>query len=236
MRVVIVGGGIAGLATAFALAGARGGPTADAPADGAGPEVMLLEAASRAGGKLQTEHAAGYLIEGGPDAFLVAKPEAITLCRTLGLGDQLIPIQPQHRAVYIWSGGRLHRLPEGWRLIGPTRWGPFLRSSLLSWPGKLRMAMDLIIPRRRSDDDESIGSFIHRRLGREAVAKLGAPLLGGIYGAGLDHLSLEATFPQFAGWSGSTGALSGGSWPAPGGPTTKRRMQPAQPELLPRRS
>jgi oxygen-dependent protoporphyrinogen oxidase len=191
LRVAVVGGGISGLAVAHALL--RRARAADRPLD-----LRLYEAAQRLGGKISTERRDGWVTEGGPDSFLLAKPAALALCRELGLGDRLIPTNAAARTVYVYSGGRLKPLPGGVRLTAPTAWGPFLRSDLISWPGKLRMAMDLILPAAKVSGDESIGAFVRRRLGREALDKLAEPMMAGIYMGDPDRLSLRGTFPQLA--------------------------------------
>jgi oxygen-dependent protoporphyrinogen oxidase len=183
MKVVIVGGGIAGLTVAYEL-----------KKRGVGP-VTLLEARPRLGGTIHTVRENGFLVEGGPDSFIAQKPAAADLCRELGLGDQLIGTSS--RRVYVYSRGTLHELPEGMFLTVPTKVWPFLKSGLVSFPGKLRMGMDMVLPRGAPVDDESLGSFVRRRLGREALEKIAEPLMGGIYLADADELSLKSTFPRF---------------------------------------
>jgi len=182
MRVVIVGGGIAGLTVAYRLRGRA--------------HVTLLEERDRLGGVIRTEHDGGFLIEGGPDSFLTTKPWAAELARELGLGDRIIT--PQAREVYVVSRGKLERLPDGVFLTVPTRMGPWMKTKLLSTWGKLRAGMDLVLPRGAEADDESIGSFVRRRLGREVAEKLADPIMAGIYMADADRISLRATFPRFA--------------------------------------
>lgn len=181
-RVVVVGGGIAGLACAYEL-------------NKAGRAVTVVEK-DRVGGVIRTERHGDLLIEGGPDSFIVQKPAAKELCEELGLGGELIPTRS--RKVHVWSEGRLHELPEGLFLTVPTKVLPFLKSDLISTWGKLRMGMDLFLPRGPEVEDESIGSFIRRRLGQEALEKLAEPIMGGIYVASADELSLRSTFPRFA--------------------------------------
>jgi oxygen-dependent protoporphyrinogen oxidase len=183
-EVVIVGGGIAGLATAYEL-------------HRRGVSFTLLDRSGRAGGVILSEQIDGYTIDGGPDALLVQKPDGIALCRELGLGDRLVPTK-RPRLAFIQRGGRLHPLPASSVLGIPRRIGPFLTTRLFSWPGKLRMGMELFVPRRRDDADESIGDFIERRFGTEAATYLAEPLLAGIHAGDVDRLSLGALFPKFA--------------------------------------
>jgi protoporphyrinogen/coproporphyrinogen III oxidase len=204
--VAIVGGGIAGLAAAHTLA-RRGVP------------FVLVERGPRFGGVISTERRDGFLLEGGPDAILAQKPEGIALCRELGLGDRLVPTNPQERQVFVLHRRRLHPLPEGMMLAVPTRIVPFLRSRLFSWPGKIRMGLDLVIPGRSESGDESIAAFLRRRFGQEAVDRLGEPLLAGIHAGDPERLSIRATFPRFAEMEARHGSLVRGMWathePAP---------------------
>jgi oxygen-dependent protoporphyrinogen oxidase len=196
-RVVIVGGGITGLAVAHRLLASAGLGGAEAVSGGASPyEVTLLEARPQLGGNVRTERLGGFVIDGGPDAWVVTKPHASALCRELGLGDRLIETTERHRRVYVRRGGALHALPEGLVLTVPTRVIPFARTPLLSWPAKARMSLDLLIPRRPGGEDESIAHFVRRRLGREALERLAEPLLGGIYAGDVGALSVRSTFPQ----------------------------------------
>ena len=190
MKLVVVGGGIAGLAAAqraTELARERGRTL----------ELRVLEARDRLGGTIDTERVDGFTIESGPDSFLSEKPWALALCRRLGVEDQLLRTDDRHRKVYVWRAGRLHPLPDGFQLLAPTRFRPFLATSLFSWAGKLRMAMDLVLPRGGSGDDESLGAFVRRRLGTEALERVAQPLVAGIYTADPDELSLAATMPRF---------------------------------------
>lgn len=189
-RVVVVGGGIAGLAAAHRLL--------ELSRERARPlELTLLEARDRLGGTITTEHVHGFLIEGGPDSFISEKPWALALSERLGLGPRLVGTDNRFRRTYVVRAGRLLPLPDGFQLLAPARLWPFLRSPLFSWPGKLRMAMDLVIPRRIGSDDESLGSFVRRRLGREALERVAQPFVAGIYTADPDSLSLAATMPRF---------------------------------------
>jgi oxygen-dependent protoporphyrinogen oxidase len=197
--VAIVGGGISGLAAALGLARA-------------GVPFTLLEASPRWGGRILSERSDGFLIEGGPDSLLAQKPAALALCRELGLGDRLLPACDP-RTVFVVKRGRLHALPPGMAAGVPTDVGAFLSSRLFSWPGKLRMGMERIVPRRRDDGDESIADFFRRRLGAEALAFVGDPLLAGIHAGDPERLSLRATMPRLAELERTAGSLSRGLAP-----------------------
>lgn len=222
-RVVIVGGGITGLAAAYRLLEAR------QDASGAPIAVTLLEARPRLGGNIRTERREGFLIDGGPDSFVVTKPQAAALCKEVGLGDRLIPTTPKNRKVYVLHRGALERLPEGLLLGVPTRILPMVQTSLLSWPTKARMALDLVIPRRASGGDESVGHFIRRRLGGAAVAQLAEPLLGGIYMGNVETLSMQSTFPQLLELEHKHGSLIRGAIAQ----MAARAVAPGQPPASP---
>jgi oxygen-dependent protoporphyrinogen oxidase len=200
-RVVVIGGGLTGLTAAHGLA-ARGAGRLD---------VRLLEARDRVGGAIWTEHRDGFTLEGGADSFITNKPWGVDLCRELGLGDRLIGTDAQHRRSFVVRHGRLVPVPEGFVLMAPNRLLPVLFSPILSLRGKLRLLMDLVVPRRSDDADESLGSFVRRRLGREALERLVQPLVGGIYTADPAELSLKATLPQFAAMEREHGGLIRGA-------------------------
>jgi oxygen-dependent protoporphyrinogen oxidase len=189
-HLVIVGGGIAGLATAHRLVELS--REREAPL-----RFTLLEASSRLGGVINTERRDDFLLELGPDSFISEKPWALALCRRIGLEPELIGTRDEHRATFVVHDGKLEPLPDGFMLLAPTKFAPLLRSRIFSWPGKLRMALDLILPRGGQQEDESLGSFVRRRLGREALERVAQPLIGGIYTADPDRLSLAATMPRF---------------------------------------
>jgi oxygen-dependent protoporphyrinogen oxidase len=201
-QVAIIGGGISGLSAAHALHKRQ-------------VPYLLLEAGPSLGGVIRTETRDGFLLEGGPDSMLAQKPEGIALCRELGLGDRLVPTNPDLRAVYILHRQRLHAMPEGMMLAIPTKILPFARSALFSWPGKLRMGLDLVIPGGNGRGDESIASFLRRRFGQEAVERLGEPLLAGIHAGDPERLSILATFPRFRDLEARHGSLVRGMWAAP---------------------
>ncbi|MFQ5897752.1 MAG: protoporphyrinogen oxidase [Candidatus Methylomirabilia bacterium] len=189
-RVVVVGGGIAGLASAHRLVELS-------RERGSALELALLEARERLGGTIATERSEGFLIEAGPDSFLSEKPWALALCQRLGITDRLVGTDDRFRKTFVVHGGRLHPLPDGFQLLAPTRLMPLVVSPLFSCFGKLRMGLDLILPRGGSGDDESLGSFVRRRLGCEALERVAQPLVAGIYAGDPDQLSLAATMPRF---------------------------------------
>lgn len=181
MSVLVVGGGITGLAAARSLA-----------LDGV--PVVLAEAGPRLGGKVSTEHVDGFTIEHGPDSFLATRPAGTALVRALGLGDELVGTAGVRR-VYIRHRGRLVPMPEGLGLVLPTRALPFAKTRLFSWPEKLRMAKDLLAPRSMPANDIAVGVYLRRRLGDPLVERLAGPLVGGVYGTPIDELSLDAVVP-----------------------------------------
>ena len=189
-HVAIVGGGIAGLAAAFSL-------YEQAASAGLPLTCTLIEAGRDWGGKILTHHVGDLTIEAGPDSFLSQKPWGLELCNKLGLSGRLINTNEHQKKTFIYSRGRLRELPEGLVVIVPTKLGPFLSSGLVSWPGIMRMGMDLVLPARRAGGDESLASFFSRRLGREAFERVVEPLMAGIYAGDATQISLRATFPRF---------------------------------------
>ncbi len=194
-HVAIVGGGISGLSTAWYV-------QKQATAKGLHVSCSIFESADRWGGRILTDvidrEEGRFVVEGGPDSFLTAqKPWALDLALDLGLGERLLGTNDAARKVYVLSKGRPVRLPEGVFLLLPTRFKPFLLSPLISPMGKLRMSLDLFIPARRGEGDETLGDFVSRRLGSEALDKIAEPLLSGIYNAEAQRQSLLATFPRF---------------------------------------
>jgi oxygen-dependent protoporphyrinogen oxidase len=191
-RVVIIGGGISGLAAAHRLveiSQERQQPL----------QITLLEASDRLGGTIQTESHDGFLLERGPDSFISEKPQALALAKRLGLEAQLVQTNEEYRRSFIVRGGRLRPVPEGFQLLAPSRIWPFLASDIFSLTGKARMAVDLLLPRKTTNgtNDESLASFVRRRLGREALERMAQPMVGGIYTADPETLSLRATLPRF---------------------------------------
>ncbi|HKT35472.1 MAG TPA: protoporphyrinogen oxidase [Nitrospira sp.] len=188
--VVVIGGGISGLATAFAL-------TERAEAAGLLLRCSVLEAGPAWGGKIVTHRIGDLVTEAGPDSFLSTKPAALELVAKLGLTDELINTNETVKKAFVYSGGRLRELPEGLVAITPGKIGPFLKSGLLSFGGVVRMGMDFVLPANRSQADESLASFVRRRFGRQAFERMMEPLMAGIYAGDAEQMSVRATFPRF---------------------------------------
>lgn len=182
--VAVIGGGISGLAAAYALTKQED------------VQVTLFEATDRVGGVLHTEVTDGWVIEHGPESFLAMKPRGIGLAKELGLEPRFQTTNPANRGSLIMKNGQLHSMPEGLTGLIPSQFGPMARTRLVSPLGKLRMALDFVIPAKKDDADESLGSFVRRRLGSDVYEHLIEPLMAGIYSGSGDELSLAATFPQ----------------------------------------
>jgi protoporphyrinogen/coproporphyrinogen III oxidase len=198
-RIAIIGGGISGLAAAFALEKSR--------QDGAALEYVLYESSPRLGGVLVTERVDGCLVEAGPDSFLTEKPWAADLCRELGLEDQLIGSNDPDRKTYILVQGKLVEIPDGLMFMVPTKILPTVLSPLFSTRTKLRMAQEWFHPPHRADGDESVAAMVERHYGVEMVDRLADPLLSGVYGGEASRLSVRAVLPRFAEMEAKHGSL-----------------------------
>jgi oxygen-dependent protoporphyrinogen oxidase len=197
-RIAIIGGGISGLTAAFTLEDHRRAGAV---------EYALYESSSRLGGVLRTEHIQGCIVEAGPDSFITEKPWAADLCRTLGLGDQLIGSNDADRKTYILVRGQLIPMPDGLMFMVPTKILPTGFSPLFSWTTKLRMAQELFHPPRAAESDESVASLVTRHYGAEMVDRLADPLLSGVYGGEAASLSVRAVLPRFAEMERTHGSL-----------------------------
>jgi len=184
--VAVIGGGIAGLAAAHRLVELD--PRC---------ELTLFDAGPRLGGVLSTVYEDGFQVEQSADNFITTVHWGVNLCKRLGLGDQLIGTNPAYRRTFVVRRGRLHRLPDGFLMMAPTRLWPLALTPILSPLGKLRAAMEYFIPPREDDADESMSHFVRRRLGREAFERLVEPLVSAVYAADLEKLSVLATLPRF---------------------------------------
>lgn len=187
-KVVIVGGGITGLSAAFYMQKA-------AREQKLPIEVMLIEASNRLGGKIQTVRRDGFVIERGPDSFLIRKKSMDTFAKDLGIDGELV--RNATGQAYILVNDELQPIPGGSIMGIPTEVTPFLKSNLFSLAGKLRAAGDFVLPRSGVEGDQSLGHFFRRRFGAEIVDNLIEPLLSGVYAGDIDQMSLKSTYPQF---------------------------------------
>jgi oxygen-dependent protoporphyrinogen oxidase len=203
-RLIVIGGGIAGLSAAYYAY--KNIPDV---------HVTLIEAGSQWGGKIITDRVpfdgGHFIIEGGPDTFLATKPWGVALCKELGLGERLHGTNPNNKNTYVLNKGRLLPLPDGLAMMIPSDVPSILRSRLISWLGKARMGLDFVQPAKAINGDESLGTFVSRRLGREAYENLIEPLMSGIYAGDGDQLSLASTFPYLRDLETKYGSLARGA-------------------------
>ena len=187
LRVAVVGAGTSGLAAAWRLRGRA-------------PEIDLtvFEKSARVGGVIGTRKVDGFLCELSVDNFITTVPYGLDLCRELGFQDELQSTNSRYRRTFVVRNRRLYPLPDGFMTMAPTKLWPMLVTPLLTPWGKLRCGLELLLPRRKSEEEESLAAFATRRLGREAFDRIIEPLVGGIYGGDAAKLSLQATLPRFA--------------------------------------
>jgi oxygen-dependent protoporphyrinogen oxidase len=196
-RVAVIGGGITGLAAAQRLA-SRSDNT----------QIVVFESSQRLGGIIRTETADGFLMELGPDSFITNKPGAIQLCSEIGFRDQLIPTDSRFRRSLVLRKGKPVPVPDGFMLMAPTKPWAILTTPILSFAGRLRLLCEALVARRKIDnDDESLASFVRRRFGQQTLERLVQPLVGGIYTADPEKLSLKATLPRFMEMEQSHGSV-----------------------------
>jgi oxygen-dependent protoporphyrinogen oxidase len=196
-RVVVVGGGVGGLATAFRLI----------QADPSLLDVAVLEASDHPGGKLGTVSVGGLDLPAGADSFLARKPWAVDLCRELSLELEA----PAVSSAYLWTDRGLVPMLRDAAFGIPGDVGDVLRWPGLSGAGRRRALLDLLKRRRRGAGDEALGALLRRRLGDEATDLAIAPLLAGLHAGDVDRLSVRATFPELAHWEAWQGSLIRGS-------------------------
>lgn len=189
-KIVIIGGGLSGLAAAFRLRELQ----TEKKFDG---ESLLIEAGNRFGGTIQSIERQGFLLELGADAFLSEKPEAVALAKRLGIENQLLPTNDENRRAFIARYGKLRPIPANFRLIAPTDIPAFFASEILSRHGKIRLANERFLPPKIVDEDETLANFVRRRFGKEALERIAQPMFAGIYTADPEKLSMQATQPQF---------------------------------------
>lgn len=201
-KVIIIGGGAAGLGAAYKVRRA-----ADAGHD---VDCVLIERNTRLGGKLATDfiedpEGGTYIVDGGSDAYVMGKPAVGRIAGLLGIADDMTPACEENKKTLIVKGGRLVEMPDGIMMFAPTKLVPMVTTRLYSWPAKLRMALDLVLPRKlkwaegetAQDHDETLESFVVRRMGRECLDRLAEPLVGGVHASDPSQMSLAATFPNF---------------------------------------
>ena len=207
-KIVIIGGGIAGLSAAYYA-------VKKFKEQGLPVHITLIESDSRWGGKITTDRTTfddgQFIIEGGPDTFLATKPYATALCKELGLGERLHGTNPNQKNTYVLHRNKLEPLPDGLAMMIPTNVQAILKSHLVSWFGKARMGYDFVQPAKTVNGDESLGAFVSRRLGREAYENLIEPLMSGIYAGDGDQLSLASTFPYLRDLEIKYGSLARGA-------------------------
>jgi oxygen-dependent protoporphyrinogen oxidase len=188
-KIIVIGGGITGLSAAHRIIEIQKENNLDL-------EILLIEKSDKLGGAISTVKKDGYLIEEGPDMFFTKRPWALSLSKRLGLDKELIETNEKKRGTYVLWGKKLIPVPEGFLMLAPSKILPFLKTPLFSWRGKLRMLMDLFIAKKEISD-ESLASFVRRRFGNEALERIAQPMIGGVYTADPEKLSLRATMPQF---------------------------------------
>lgn len=204
LRLAVVGGGLSGLTAAYRLqelARQAGQPV----------ELTLFEASPQTGGIVGTIRRDGYLVDVGADSFITNKPAALRLCKRLGIEDRLQPLDARYRGATVLHEGRPIPVPDGFQLLSPSAFWPMVKTPLLSLWGKLRMGMELFVPPRRSAADESLADFVRRRFGQEALERLIQPLVGGIYTADPEKLSMQATLARFVEMEQKYGSVIRGS-------------------------
>lgn len=187
----IVGGGISGLAMAYFL-------EKQAKTDGAALRTILIEREPLLGGKIKTHRTGDFIFEGGPESFVTRKPEAWDLCHELGIGDRLVGTT---------SSGKNYVLHDGQPAVVPVNPLAFIKSPLLSGRAKMRLLKEPWTAPRTESGDESLGSFLRRRIGDEAVDNLAAPAIGSIYLADVDKMSVQVSFERFAEMERESGSL-----------------------------
>ena len=208
-RIIIIGGGVAGLGAAFKVRRAA--------SEGRDVDFVLVEKDHRLGGKIQTEmvpdpsEQGRFVVDGGPDCFLTEKPACHRIAKLTGIFDDELPTDDSRRRTWILSRGKLHQMPDGVMMFAPTKFVPFATTGLFSWPGKIRMGMDLFIPPKKlargEFNDETLESFVVRRMGRECLDRLAEPLVGGVHASDPKMMSLAATFPRLLEMEQNYGSL-----------------------------
>ncbi len=235
-RILIIGGGVSGLGAAYKIH--------RAVSEGHGLDFLLIEKENRLGGKIQTEivpdpsNGGVFIVDGGPDCFLTEKPACHRIAKLLGIFEDELPTDDSKRRTWILTHGKLHALPDGVMMFAPTKFLPFVTTGLFSWSGKIRMAMDLFIPPKKVNpgelNDETLESFVVRRMGRECLDRLAEPLVGGVHASDPKQMSLAATFPRLLEMEQTYGSLIKGFLMARKKVEEMRKKYPPRPGQKPR--
>lgn len=235
-RIIIIGGGVTGLGAAYKITRAA--------SEGHDVEFVLVEKDRRLGGKIQTEivpdpsEEGRFIVDGGPDCFLTEKPACHRIAKLTGIFDDELPTDESRKRTWILSRGKLYEMPDGIFMFAPTKFLPFATTGLFSWPGKIRMAMDLFISPKKvmpgEFNDETLESFVVRRMGRECLDRLAEPLVGGVHASDPSKMSLAATFPRLLEMEQKYGSLTKGFIAARRKVEEMRRKYPAKPGEKPR--
>ena len=233
-NVIVIGSGVAGLGAAYKLKRA-----ADAGHD---VTYTIVEKDLRVGGKIATEsvEAAGgtFVVDGGPDSFLTSKPAVHRIASLSGISDDILPADDSRKKTLILSRGKLFEMPDGVMMFAPTKFVPFATTGLFSWPGKVRMGWDLFVPRKQVPEgtlnDETLESFIVRRMGRECLDRLAEPLVGGVHGSDPAVMSLAATFPTLLEMEQKHGSMLKGFLAARKTVEEMKRKYPPRPGAKPK--
>lgn len=200
-NIIVIGGGAAGLGAAYKIKRAA--------EEGHDVSFTLVEKDPRLGGKIASQtvadewdgaEGAEFIIDGGPDCFLTSKPAVHRIAKLAGIQDDTLPTDESRKKTWILSRGKLFEMPDGVMMFAPTKFVPFATTGLFSWPGKIRMGMDLFVPKKQVPEgelnDETLESFIVRRMGRECLDRMAEPLVGGVHASDPKEMSLAATFPN----------------------------------------
>lgn len=235
-RIIIIGGGIAGLGAAYKVKRAA--------SVGHEVEFILVEKDPRLGGKILTEIVSNpsgegrFIVDGGPDCFLTEKTACHRIARLTGIFDDELPTDDSRRKTLILSRKKLHQMPDGVMMFAPTKFIPFATTGLFSWSGKIRMGLDLFIPPKKVKpgelNEETLESFVVRRMGRECLDRLAEPLVGGVHASDPAKMSLAATFPRLLEMEQKYGSLMKGFLAARRMVEEMRRKYPPKPGQKPR--
>jgi len=201
-KVLIIGGGISGLSSAYYLSKAGIRPT-------------LVEKAPELGGVIRTTVQQGCVLEAGPDGFMAAKPWAMDLIRELGLADQIIGSNDHSRITYIVKHGKLVPLPDGLMMMVPTKIMPLVGTSLFGWGTKIRMGLEFFRRPNGKHADRSVYDFLMDHYGQESIDYLAEPLLAGVYGGDPKQMSVNSVLSRFAEIESRYGSLTRGVLAAP---------------------